>query len=100
MGGRADWRADRHSTMHADNGQMALDLLRKMPTKINLVLLDVVMPVMDGIKLLTVIKVRWVGLFCVLLFVFLLLGQQVLSGEINKITTPEYNILHLLVRLD
>lgn len=48
----------RHATEHAANGQAALALLRRDPTKFFLVLLDVVMPVMDGVELLTLIKVR------------------------------------------
>ncbi|CAM9761021.1 unnamed protein product, partial [Sphacelaria rigidula] len=45
-----------HATEHAANGQAALALLRRDPTKFFLVLLDVVMPVMDGVELLTLIK--------------------------------------------
>lgn len=48
--------------MHAENGQTALALLRKDPSKIRLVLLDIVMPIMDGVELLTVIKVYLQGI--------------------------------------
>lgn len=37
-------------TIHrADNGQQALDLLHSMPSLPNIILLDIMMPVMDGI---------------------------------------------------
>ncbi|CAM9356247.1 unnamed protein product [Phaeothamnion confervicola] len=45
-----------HDTMHAENGQVALELLRRFPADFDLVLLDIVMPVMDGIELLTVMQ--------------------------------------------
>ena len=40
--------ADRYTTLEAENGQVALDILRADPDSIALILLDVVMPVMDG----------------------------------------------------
>ncbi|CAM9553152.1 unnamed protein product [Chrysoparadoxa australica] len=45
-----------HDTMHAENGQVALELLRRFPNEIDLVLLDIVMPVMDGLELLKLIQ--------------------------------------------
>lgn len=42
---------------------MALDVLRSSVQRIHLVLLDIVMPVMDGVELLNIIKAR-VDLLC------------------------------------
>lgn len=45
-----------YDTMHAENGKVALQLLRRFPGDFDLVLLDIVMPVMDGVELLTTMK--------------------------------------------
>ena len=44
--------------MHADNGQAALDILKRSPKRVNLVLLDIIMPIMNGMELLKAVKVR------------------------------------------
>ncbi|CAB1108787.1 unnamed protein product [Ectocarpus sp. CCAP 1310/34] len=44
------------STISVENGRAALDLMRGDPDRISLVLADVIMPVMDGIELLRVVK--------------------------------------------
>ncbi|CAN0155565.1 unnamed protein product [Ectocarpus sp. 12 AP-2014] len=44
------------STISAENGRAALDLMRGDPDRISLVLADVIMPVMDGIELLRIVK--------------------------------------------
>lgn len=49
---------DRYETLIAVNGQTALELLRKDPDRVSFVLLDIIMPVMNGIELLQVLKVR------------------------------------------
>lgn len=48
----------RYETLIAVNGQTALELLRKYPDRVSFVLLDIIMPVMNGIELLQVLKVR------------------------------------------
>ncbi len=48
--------SDRYSTFEAENGQEALDILRRHGDSISLVLLDLVMPVMDGYTFLERIK--------------------------------------------
>ena len=45
-----------HRVMHAENGHLALELLRRIPDDFDLVLLDIVMPIMDGIEVLTTMK--------------------------------------------
>lgn len=40
----------------AENGQEALDLLRRCPTDYDLILSDIVMPIVDGIELVSTIK--------------------------------------------
>ncbi|CAM9125507.1 unnamed protein product [Ectocarpus sp. 6 AP-2014] len=44
------------STISVENGRAALDLMRGDPDRISLVLADVIMPVMDGIELLRIVK--------------------------------------------
>ncbi|KAG5192516.1 hypothetical protein JKP88DRAFT_292802 [Tribonema minus] len=44
-----------HRTVHADNGLNALEMLRS-GQEVDLVLLDIVMPVMDGVELLTILQ--------------------------------------------
>ena len=48
--------SDRYSTFVAENGQEALDILRQHSDSISLVLLDLIMPVMDGYTFLDRIK--------------------------------------------
>lgn len=48
--------SDRYSTFEAENGQEALEILRQHSDSISLVLLDLVMPVMDGYTFLERIK--------------------------------------------
>ena len=43
--------------MHAENGQSALEILRGGSKQIDLVLLDIVMPIMDGVEFLNIVKV-------------------------------------------
>jgi len=45
-----------YDTMHAENGKVGLELLRRFPRDFDLVLLDIVMPVMDGIELLNIMQ--------------------------------------------
>lgn len=47
----------RCSTISVENGRAALDLMRGDPDRISLVLADIIMPVMDGIELLHIVKV-------------------------------------------
>ena len=47
---------DQYTTLEAENGQQALDILRSTREYISLILLDVVMPVMDGYTFLNIIK--------------------------------------------
>ena len=47
---------DAYPTMEAENGQEALDIIEKQPTEIAAVLLDIVMPVMDGVTLLKLLN--------------------------------------------
>lgn len=47
---------DTYDVLQAENGQVALELLRQMGDKISLILLDVMMPVMDGYTLLDTIR--------------------------------------------
>ena len=48
--------ADQYTTLEAENGQQALDILRPTREYISLILLDVMMPVMDGYTFLDIIK--------------------------------------------
>jgi len=41
---------------YAENGQDALELLRRCPNDFDLIICDIVMPIMDGIELVTTIK--------------------------------------------
>ena len=45
-----------YETLEAENGREALDVLRRCGEEISLVLLDIVMPVMDGYEFLSVMK--------------------------------------------
>lgn len=45
-----------YSVLEAENGQEALDLLRQYGEGISLILLDIVMPVMDGYTFLSIVK--------------------------------------------
>ncbi|MGN1349819.1 MAG: putative bifunctional diguanylate cyclase/phosphodiesterase [Anaerovoracaceae bacterium] len=45
-----------YSVLEAENGQVALDILRQNKNKISLILLDVMMPVMDGYTFLDIVK--------------------------------------------
>eukprot|EP00904_Undaria_pinnatifida_P012987 jgi/Undpi1/8819/HiC_scaffold_25.g11281.m1 len=45
-----------YSTIHADNGQAALGIIKRSPNRVNLILLDIIMPVMNGVQLLHAIK--------------------------------------------
>lgn len=45
-----------YQVLEADNGQVALDILRRYADGISLILLDVMMPVMDGYNFLDRIK--------------------------------------------
>ena len=46
----------RYTTLEAENGRTALELLRENPEGIALILLDVMMPVMDGYTFLDTVK--------------------------------------------
>lgn len=48
--------SSQYTTLEAENGQAALDMLRKDPDSIALILLDVIMPVMDGYAFLDTVK--------------------------------------------
>ena len=48
--------ADEYTTLEAENGQQALDILHSTREYISLILLDVMMPVMDGYTFLDIIK--------------------------------------------
>lgn len=48
--------ADRYTVLQAENGHEALDILRQNKDSISLILLDVMMPVMDGYTFLDLIK--------------------------------------------
>lgn len=48
--------ADQYEVLQAENGQEALDLLRLKKDSVALVLLDIVMPIMDGYSFLDRIK--------------------------------------------
>lgn len=45
-----------YNVLKADNGREALDILEANPENISLVILDVIMPVMDGYEVLDIIK--------------------------------------------
>lgn len=45
-----------YAVLEAENGEQALELLRKNPDQIALILLDVMMPVMDGYAFLDLVK--------------------------------------------
>ena len=47
---------DQYTILEAENGQQALDMLMRCPDDISLILLDVIMPVMDGFTFLDIIK--------------------------------------------
>lgn len=51
--------------MHTMNGRLAVDYLCKSPMQCSFVLLDIVMPVMDGVETLRAIKVREIGVLYV-----------------------------------
>ena len=48
--------SDQYTTLEAENGKEALDILRKTRDDISAILLDVVMPVMDGYAFLDVVR--------------------------------------------
>lgn len=48
--------ADQYEVLQAENGQVALNVLRAYEGEISLILLDIVMPVMDGYTFLSIIK--------------------------------------------
>ena len=57
-----------YNTIQAANGKEALDIIAKNPEEISVVLLDVVMPVMNGVEVLEEMKVRgWMESIPVLL---------------------------------
>lgn len=45
-----------YDVLEAENGQAALDLLKQYGEGVSLILLDIVMPVMDGYTFLSVVK--------------------------------------------
>lgn len=45
-----------YNVLEAENGQAALDLLRKDPDAISLIILDIAMPVMDGHEFLSILR--------------------------------------------
>lgn len=47
---------DRYTVLEAENGQVALDMLRETKDDVSLILLDVMMPVMDGYTLMDRMK--------------------------------------------
>ena len=48
--------AAEYDVLEAENGQAALDLLKQYGEGVSLILLDIVMPVMDGYTFLSVVK--------------------------------------------
>ena len=48
--------AEEYETLEAENGEEALAILRERKDEIALVLLDVIMPVMDGYTFLDIVK--------------------------------------------
>ena len=57
-----------YNTIQAENGKQALDIIADNPNAISVVLLDVVMPVMDGVAVLEEMKKRkWIDSIPVLL---------------------------------
>lgn len=48
--------ADKYEILQAENGQEALDILSEHGKEISLILLDIVMPVMDGYTFLSILK--------------------------------------------
>lgn len=48
--------ADTYEVLEAENGQAALDILKQRNKDISLILLDIVMPVMDGYTFLSIVK--------------------------------------------
>ena len=48
--------SDQYTTLEAGNGKEALEILRKTMGYISLILLDVVMPVMDGYAFLDIVR--------------------------------------------
>ncbi len=57
----ADMLGDEFTILEAADGNQAISLLEEMSTEISLVMLDIVMPVMDGFDVLAVMnKYRWI----------------------------------------
>ena len=57
----ADMLGDEYDIIEAENGSEGVDTLQKYGTEISLVLLDIVMPVMDGFGVLTAMnKYHWI----------------------------------------
>ena len=57
-----------YDTVQAANGKEAIDLIEADPDAISIVLLDIVMPVMDGVAVLAEMKSRgWIESILVLL---------------------------------
>ncbi len=52
----SDMLGDEYAILEASNGKEALTVLDKYPTRISLILLDMVMPEMNGLELLAVLK--------------------------------------------
>ena len=48
--------AEQYTTVEAENGQQALDILRSDRDSISVILLDIIMPVMDGYTFLDIVK--------------------------------------------
>lgn len=48
--------SEEYKVLEAENGQIALSILKKYRDEISLILLDITMPVMDGYTFLSIIK--------------------------------------------
>ena len=47
---------DDYDVLYAENGQEALDIIQSDPNRISMILLDLMMPVMNGFELMDILK--------------------------------------------
>ena len=52
---------EEYEVIYACNGQEAMELIRREPDQLSIVMLDLIMPVMDGFEVLEAMKERAAG---------------------------------------